>query len=192
MCHTFDRARRRVDWFYSALMHACLSPSSPPEFYLVESFLYCLGFYAEGFSVRRAVLDTESQWNSHEYTDSTMGWTGYLLHIFQLQWIWKIYFGCKVGQHVLSGMKFDLDVWHCVINIYDKFQIDISNRVEKAPGKIRKCAKIITKIPNIRLLLKTELMPRSIQWSTYVPNFKDLSWFMRPWLPKMNLTYFWL
>ena len=35
-------------------------------------------------------------------------------------------------------------------------------------------------------------MSRSIQQATCVPNLKNLSWFMRPWLQKMGLTYFWL
>ena len=39
---------------------------------------------------------------------------------------------------------------------------------------------------------KTELMSRSIQQATCAPNLKNLSWFMRPWLQKVGLTYFWL
>ena len=35
-------------------------------------------------------------------------------------------------------------------------------------------------------------MSRGIQQATCVPNLKNLFWFMRPWLQKMGLTYFWL
>ena len=35
-------------------------------------------------------------------------------------------------------------------------------------------------------------MLRSIQQATCIPNLKNLSSFMRPWLQKMGLTYFWL
>ena len=35
-------------------------------------------------------------------------------------------------------------------------------------------------------------MSTSIQQATCVPNLKNLSWFMRPWLQKIGLTYFWL
>ena len=41
------------------------------------------------------------------------------------------HFGCKVGQSVPIGMKLELDVWHRIINVYTKFQIDISKHVKK-------------------------------------------------------------
>ena len=53
-----------------------------------------------------------------------------------------------------------------------------------------KRAKIITKIPKIRLLQKTELMSRSIQRAIYVQNLKNLPWFIRPRLQKLGSTYF--
>ena len=36
-----------------------------------------------------------------------------------------LFFGCKVGQSVPIGMKLKLDVWHHILNVYTKFQIDI-------------------------------------------------------------------
>ena len=53
------------------------------------------------------------------------------------KWLWPI-FDCKVGQSVPIGMKLELDVWHYLLNVYTKFQIDISKHVEKKPGKLRK------------------------------------------------------
>ena len=48
------------------------------------------------------------------------------------------YFGCKVGQSVSIGMKLKLDVWHYVLNVYIKFQFDISKHVEKSPENFEK------------------------------------------------------
>ena len=47
------------------------------------------------------------------------------------KWLWLI-FDYKGGQSVSIGMKFELDVWHHLLNAYTKFQIDISNHVEKS------------------------------------------------------------
>ena len=44
-------------------------------------------------------------------------------------------FGCKVGQSVQIGMKLERDVWHHPLNVYAKFQTDISKHVQK---KVRK------------------------------------------------------
>ena len=46
--------------------------------------------------------------------------------------LWPI-LGCKVGQGDLTAMKLYLDVWHCLLDVYTKFQIDISKHVEKSP-----------------------------------------------------------
>ena len=43
-----------------------------------------------------------------------------------------------------------------------------------------------------KIFEKAELMSRSLQRAPHVHNLKDLSWFMKPWLQKMSLTYFWL
>ena len=71
----------------------------------------------------------------------------------QLQQIWRLYldkwpqeyqnriwptFGCKVGQKVLIAMKFELDLWCGPLDVYSKFQINISKHVEKKPGKLKK------------------------------------------------------
>ena len=50
-------------------------------------------------------------------------------------------------------MKIELDLWRCLLDVYTKFQIDISKHVGKIPGKPRKiqnAQKIIVKIPKIR------------------------------------------
>ena len=49
------------------------------------------------------------------------------------KWLWPI-FGCKVGQSLQIGMKLELDVWHHQLDVYAKFQTDISKHVQKSPG----------------------------------------------------------
>ena len=39
--------------------------------------------------------------------------------------------GCKVAQKDLIVMKLYLDVWCCLLDVYTKFQIDISKHVQK-------------------------------------------------------------
>ena len=51
------------------------------------------------------------------------------------KWLWPI-FGCKVGQSVQIGMKLKLDVWHQPLNVYAKFQTDISQHVQKSPENV--------------------------------------------------------
>ena len=51
------------------------------------------------------------------------------------KWLWPI-FGCKVGQSVQIGMKLELDVWHHPLDVYTKFQTDISQHVQKKSGKL--------------------------------------------------------
>ena len=46
------------------------------------------------------------------------------------------YFGYKVGQSVPIGMKLELDVWHHPLDVYAKFQTDISQHVQKKSGKL--------------------------------------------------------
>ena len=53
------------------------------------------------------------------------------------KWLWPI-FGCKVGQSVQIGMKFELDVWHHPLDVYAKFQTDISHHVQKSPENFKK------------------------------------------------------
>ena len=50
------------------------------------------------------------------------------------KWIWPI-FGCKVGQSVQIGVKLELDMWHHPLDVYAKFQTDISKHVQKEFGK---------------------------------------------------------
>ena len=47
------------------------------------------------------------------------------------KWLWLI-FGCKVGQSVQNGMKLELDMWHHLLDLYTKFQTDISKHVQKS------------------------------------------------------------
>ena len=86
--------------------------------------------------------------------------------------IWHT-FGPKVGQIVRMQMKLEIPVWHCLLDVHTKFQMDIPKHVDKKPGNLLKNpkhAKIIIQIPKIWFLPKTELMSKSIQWATYVPN----------------------
>ena len=46
---------------------------------------------------------------------------------------WPI-FGYKVGQSVLIGLKIEHDLWYLLLDVYTKFQIDISKYVEKSLG----------------------------------------------------------
>ena len=112
--------------------------------------------------------------------------------MYSEKWPWPI-FDCKVGQSVLIGMKLELDLWHYLLDVSTKFHIDISNHVEKAQksSKNPKCAKIIAKIPKIRMLKKIEFMSKSIQRATYVLNLKNLSWFMGPWLQTRQIWGIW-
>ena len=48
---------------------------------------------------------------------------------------WPI-FVCKVGQNVQIGMKLELDVWHHPLDVYIKFQTDISQHIQKKSGKL--------------------------------------------------------
>ena len=50
----------------------------------------------------------------------------------QRKLLWSI-FGCKVGQSVQIGMKLELDVWRHPLDVYAKFQTDISKRIQKSP-----------------------------------------------------------
>ena len=54
-------------------------------------------------------------------------------------WLWPI-FGCKVRQSVMIGMKLELDVWHHLLDVYTKFQTDISKHVEKSSENFEKKA----------------------------------------------------
>ena len=51
------------------------------------------------------------------------------------KWLWPT-FGSKVGPSVQIGMKLELDVWHHPLDVYAKFQIDISQHVQKKSGKL--------------------------------------------------------
>ena len=106
----------------------------------------------------------------------------------QKQKFWLIS-GCKVGHSVPIGIKLELDVWHHLRNVNTKFQTNISKHVEINPGKLRKIqnGQNYRQNSDISFLQKTELMSRSIQWATYVPNLENLSWFVKPWLLERSL-----
>ena len=42
----------------------------------------------------------------------------------------------EVDQNVQIGMKLELDVWHHPLNVYAKFQTDISKHVQKKSRKL--------------------------------------------------------
>ena len=46
------------------------------------------------------------------------------------------YLGYKVSQSVQIGMKIELDMWHHLLDVYTKFQTDISKHVQKKSGKL--------------------------------------------------------
>ena len=52
--------------------------------------------------------------------------------MYENKWFGTI-FGCKVGQSVQIVMKLEFDVWHHPLNLYSKFQTDISKHVQKSP-----------------------------------------------------------
>ena len=47
------------------------------------------------------------------------------------KWLWPL-FSFKVGQIFQIGMKLELDVWHHPLDVYAKFQTDISKHVQKS------------------------------------------------------------
>ena len=51
------------------------------------------------------------------------------------KWVWPI-FGCKLGQSDPIMMKLKLDMSCHLLNVYTKFQNDISKHVEKSPENI--------------------------------------------------------
>ena len=67
-------------------------------------------------------------------------------------------------------MKLELDLWRHLLNVYTKFQIDITKHLEKKrkTSKNPKHARKIAKIRKQDFFQKTELM---------YTNLKDLSWF---------------
>ena len=79
----------------------------------------------------------------------------------------------------------------CIYHV-SKWYLKTYRKNPRKTSQNPKRAKIIAKIPKIRFLKKTELMSRSIQRAIYVPNLKNLPWFIRPRLQKLSLTYFWL
>ena len=48
------------------------------------------------------------------------------------KWLWVI-FACNVSQSVQIGMKLELDMWQYLLDVYTKFQTDISKHVQKSP-----------------------------------------------------------
>ena len=61
----------------------------------------------------------------------------FLMPWMQKKWLWPI-FGCKVGQNVPIGMKLELDLWHHLLDVYTKFQIDILKHAEESPENFEK------------------------------------------------------
>ena len=47
--------------------------------------------------------------------------------------VFDLFLGCKVGQSVQIGMKLELDMWLHPLDLYAKFQTDISKHVQKRP-----------------------------------------------------------
>ena len=53
------------------------------------------------------------------------------------KWVWPA-FGCKLGQSNPIMMKLKLDMPCHLLNVYTKFDNDISKHVEKKSGKLRR------------------------------------------------------
>ena len=70
--------------------------------------------------------------------------------------LWPI-FVCKVRQSVPVGMKLELDMWQHLVDLYTKFQIDISKHGEKSPKNLKKSKNNRQNSEN-KLLQTTELM----------------------------------
>ena len=51
------------------------------------------------------------------------------------KWLWPI-FGGKVCQSVQIWMKLEPDMWHHPLDVFAKFQTDISQHVQKKSGKL--------------------------------------------------------
>ena len=53
-------------------------------------------------------------------------------------WLWtrSKWPNCDATQSVQIGMKLELDVWHHPLDVYAKFQTDISQHVQKKSGKL--------------------------------------------------------
>ena len=66
------------------------------------------------------------------------------------KWLRPI-FGCKVGQSVQIRMKLELDVWHHLLDVYAKFQTDISKRPKKVRKTFRWLGALVT--PPLQVLL---------------------------------------
>ena len=48
------------------------------------------------------------------------------------KWLWLIS-SYEIGQSIQIEMKLELDVWHPPLDVYAKFQTDISKHVQKSP-----------------------------------------------------------
>ena len=79
----------------------------------------------------------------------------------------------------------------CIYQVSNRYLKTCSKKTQKTLTN-PKHERIIAKILKIRFFITTDPMPRCIQWANYVPNLKDLSWCMRPWLQSMSLNNFWL
>ena len=79
----------------------------------------------------------------------------------------------------------------CIYHV-SKWYLKTCRKKARKTSQNPKRAKIIAKIPKIWFLQKTELMSRSMRRAIYVPNLRNLPWFIRPRLQKLSLTYIWL
>ena len=105
--------------------------------------------------------------------------------------LWFI-FGCKVGQSVPIGMKLELEVWHHLLDVYTKFQIDISKHVERSQVNFEKSKMH----KNSRQNSENVIFAKSWnyvekQTAGHLCTKFEKFVFMRQWLLKTSLTYFW-
>ena len=90
--------------------------------------------------------DKNQQGSRHSMFDCVYQiWILYILFkaMNAYKWLWPI-FGCKVGESVQIGMKLELGVWHHPLDVYAKFQTDISQHVQKSPENFRWLRALVT------------------------------------------------
>ena len=81
-------------------------------------------------------------------------------------------------------MNFELDLWHCLPDVYTKLQMDILQQVEKSPEIFEKSKthKNNPQISKIRFFAAHGTCVEKYTAGRLCTKFTDLSWFIRPWV----------
>ena len=106
------------------------------------------------------------------------------------KWLWPI-FCCKVGQSVQIGMKLELDVWHHPLDVYAKFQTDISQHVQKNPENFSLAVSssntplssvfVRQRAKNCPIMTKISKDQDAHNISVCIESEASI-WFLRPWM----------